>query len=199
MGPGLTKIGKTIGHGLSFIPGVSKGLNKVGGFISGLNKKTGGILGKTLDVAHELSPYIAAAGPYGKAAAAGIEGIETTKEIVNDASKSRGIKDLGGDLKKQAIGYIKDKVQPKLGGIPQLGGIRKLGGLPQSSKLGGIKSKMVDYANKKIRKSGGKFISGMGEQEKKKPKMGNPHPLSTTQPVQRMPSLAETSIERTYL
>ena len=196
MGPGLTKIGKTIGHGLSFIPGVSKGLNKVGGFVSGLNKKTGGILGKTLDVAHELSPYIAAAGPYGKAAAAGIEGIETTKEIVNDASKSRSIKDLGGDLKKQAIGYIKDKVQPKLGGIPKLGGLSELRNTP---KLGGIKSKMVDYANKKIRKSGGKFISGMGEQEKKKPKMGNPHPLSTTQPVQRMPSLAETSIERTYL
>ena len=196
MGSGITKIGKTIGHGLSYIPGVSQGLNKVGGFVSGLNKKTGGILGKTLDVAHELSPYIAAAGPYGKAAAAGIEGIETTKEIVNDASKSRGIKDLGGDLKKQAIGYIKDKVQPKLGGIPKLGGLSELSGIP---KLGGIKSKMVDYANKKIRKSGGKFISGMGEQEKKKPKMGNPHPLSTTQPVQRMPSSAETSIERTYL
>jgi len=196
MWSGITKIGKAIGHGLSCIPGVSKGLNKVGGFISGLNKKTGGILGKTLDVAHELSPYIAAAGPYGKAAAAGIEGIETTKEIVNDASKSRGIKDLGGDLKKQAIGYIKDKVQPKLGGLHKLGGLTPPSSIP---KLGGIKSKMVDYANKKIRKSGGKFISGMGEQEKKKPKMGNPHPLSTTQPVQRMPSLAETSIERTYL
>ncbi len=76
------KIAGSIKPVKKFVGGVSKGISK-------FNKSTGGMLGKSWDIVKEQAPLISTMGPYGRGAAAAIEGGRQVEDVSKEITRKR--------------------------------------------------------------------------------------------------------------